>query len=448
MARPKHLPARLSLPEPCGHEISPRLALGLPHSNECPSCTVVRYIEIIEGVQKQLSIIGGAFISKEYKHDEHRELKRRWHAAKIGLANAVATFENILAEQYMSTLDRDCVRDALKVWKSKQVLLSVIPGLKYVEGTEERESEKELPTAEDHEVARLMIQALKMILMKELTPEDRAAIGWEATVDGTSKPKLPAQHSGDITKSSSHILPVRDRLFRYSQESLLTIGLAQQNATVETLATSDPATASPKPERTPERLSSRADRHIAQLTLPDHTSPLPMARSAPCTPKSTVTPKSILKRRASLTPIESPNCKRIRITDIATVSPAKLNIANPSPFTKLPTEPTVKIHGEHTDSGSKRRKRSFWRNSPAYEPGIWASGAFEQKANTSNFHASSDEMEQEWTEYKSELDWEHMVVEGLKVVTGKWIASWWVKNVLPHVDWDIMREAAAENLQR
>lgn len=237
-----------------------------------------------------------------------------------------------------------------------------------------RGAEEQEPTEEDHEFARLMMQYLKVVLENELTADDKAAVAEAKFMESAQHDNLTGKD-----QAAAHELPV--------------------------------------------------------MLLP----PKPPARSPASTlltPRIAQTPKSILKRSASLTPslTPSPSRKRIRLADIVTVSPASLNISNPSPFIKLTNEPTLREH-RHTATAENRRRRTiFWRPSPLYEPGAWASGGFESKANTSYYKAEWESMEQEKQQEEQEAEEEQRVAEGLKLVAGVWMGVWWVKKVLGSID--------------
>ncbi|KAF2634229.1 hypothetical protein P280DRAFT_474788 [Massarina eburnea CBS 473.64] len=165
-------------------------------------------------------------------------------------------------------------------------------------------------------------------------------------------------------------------------------------------------------------------------------------------PAGTTPPRSILKRKSrhAPTPSSTPSMgtvKRVRTTDFATISPDTLTYSDTSPLKakRSPNSsnaltfsnaspPRVHYHREVTRQKGGR-KWSFHRGRKSYMPGLWASPAFSEKANTSFSGVGWDELEKivdrEEKERKEEED---MLREGLKVVSGAWVLAWWIQHVV------------------
>jgi hypothetical protein len=240
-------------------------------------------------------------------------------------------------------------------------------GLAKVPGMREVPTEEE-PSEEEHEVARLMIELFKLVLEKEMTAKDKAHIRYNEAKQLLDR--LGQQHNQAAAPQSSPA------------------------------TTSDPAT--------PKWESSCALNHIA---LPSPS-------------------KSILKRK-SISPLahspRTPKPKRTRITDTVTISPQHINISNPSSFAKLSIAPTVQPHAEHTEAEKKRRKTIYYRRRRAYKPGVWASGAGEEKVNTSYCYWTWEEAEEIRCREIKEEEQQRKAVEGLKVIAGAWVGLWWIR---------------------
>ncbi|KAF1851375.1 uncharacterized protein K460DRAFT_351304 [Cucurbitaria berberidis CBS 394.84] len=159
-------------------------------------------------------------------------------------------------------------------------------------------------------------------------------------------------------------------------------------------------------------------------------------------PQSEGRPKPILKRHASTSPTASSPQKRVRITDLAVVSSETLSNSNPSPFTRLSKKTTVLPHGDHTSAEHHRRRPEFNRSTPTYTPGVWASKAFSEKANTSFFKTPVNIMERSVREEIEEEEMEKDLAKRLKMVVGGWVVLWWIRNVAPHWDVEKLREAS------
>lgn len=157
--------------------------------------------------------------------------------------------------------------------------------------------------------------------------------------------------------------------------------------------------------------------------------------------QSKETPKSILKRHAGIPSAVDPHRKRVLIAEFAVVSSETLTISNPSPFTVTSNKNTVLPHGYHTSAENHRQRAEFHRGTPIYVPGVWASGAFGKKADTSFFSTPVDSMERMVTMDLEESQREQVMYERLKIVAGCWVALWWARNVALHVELEELRRA-------
>jgi hypothetical protein len=240
-------------------------------------------------VQRELSDRGGAFRSREVNHSKHKSLREVWRDAKIALANAVAKFEDLITEGNVSEQDVVKIREALEIWESKKVVLSRVPGVVYTEGAEEQE-----PSEEDKEVARLMIELLKMALEKEMTAEEK---------QGAKEPMLQQSYSQER--------PVRLTLSFNSRSER-----RKETSAAPHARTQDSATEAQHAQPTTPGYSSHTNTNKPRI----------------------VSPRSILKRHASESPASSPTSssqhrrKRAHTASFATLSPEALSIANPSPL--------------------------------------------------------------------------------------------------------------------
>ena len=149
--------------------------------------------------------------------------------------------------------------------------------------------------------------------------------------------------------------------------------------------------------------------------------------------------KSILKRKATSRPLLNPE-KRLHITPTATVSAPHLNTTNASPFIKLQSTPTSQVHNKHTFVTHKRSKRAFRRGTRHYTAGRWASGADEEKAETSGLGRSWADFERVVEREMEEEGEEKTMVAGLGIVVGAWMGVWWVRRVLGGLDLRLVRE--------
>jgi hypothetical protein len=112
------------------------------------------------------------------------------------------------------------------------------------------------------------------------------------------------------------------------------------------------------------------------------------------------------------------------------VSPDVLSISNPSPFQKLSTQPTVQPHAPHTTAEKHRRRAEFHRTTvPFYTPGVWASGAYCEKANTAFFKVPVEDMQEAVAKDLSEEEAERALAAKLKEVSGMWVVRMWIKHV-------------------
>jgi hypothetical protein len=417
----------------CTHTVPESLVPKLPKPHTCPTCIVEQHILTIQSVQQQFVDRGGAFKSKEDNHGQHKAIRKVWRDAKIALSNTIAKFEDLLEESHLSVQAQDNLRKALHVWERKKIGLGRVPGLVYVEGAEEEE-----PSEEEKEGARLMMVLLKMLVEK---------LDKEGDVEGGAMPTMAEPIRKDLPTT------VRKPLYRpwKLSSSAEKAPSAFINQTPEQLLCAAPTTPNPsspphetsqQPERT-ALTTSRLPSPPQEDTQPPEHKPLASPKpspptSSPQTRKAVAPPKSILKRpRPSTPPVSpysSPQRKRFRITDFATVSPDALSIANPSPFHTLSSKPTIQPHAPHTTAEKQRRRSAFHRTTtPFYTPGVWASKAYSEKANTAFFRISPVVMAEEVQRELSEEEAERALAAGLKEVSGMWIAKWWIRHILPMV---------------
>lgn len=146
-------------------------------------------------------------------------------------------------------------------------------------------------------------------------------------------------------------------------------------------------------------------------------------------------PKSILKRKPSSSLEQSseiPQSKRFRITDTVTISPPRLNIVDPSPFTRLSAESTVQTHATHSAAENYRPRPAFQRKRSVFKPGVWISVPGEEKVNTSFYKRSWERAEKVVFREAVEEEEKNKVAEGLKAITAPWVGFWWIRGVLVH----------------
>jgi hypothetical protein len=353
-------------------------------------------------VQRELGDRGGMFRSKEDNLSKHKSLRKVWRDAKIALANTIIKFEDLVGEIDVPEQDTAKLREALEIWEVKKVVLGRVPGLVYAEGAEEEEE----PSEEDKEVARLMMELLKMALEKEMTAEEKQA---------TTKLKPRGPYQKGVPDGLHQPLPI-----------IL------------------------EPPSFPSRRSASRQKVFAVLPVGSLESPAEAQHNQPATPEPSSSPDTgqpraaipqpILKRCASRSPPSSSTSspqhkrKRVRTASFATISSEALSIANPSPFANLSHTPTVQPHAPHTIAENKRRRSAFHRGTMQYLPGVWASGAFSEKANTSYLGVEWDVMSSAIRRELGEEDMEKKLAAELKEISGQWVVSWWTKNIVPTLD--------------
>jgi hypothetical protein len=342
---------------PCGHAISPRLKTQNPHL--CPTCQITSHVAAIMNVQRQIFSRGGIFESREMAHG-HKTVRQRWRTEKLRAIKKVTQFRILLNDAHLSENDKAEIMKAEQLWERKVPDLVLVPGVVYTTDVKEMD-----PSEEDHEVARLMIELLRLVLEKEMTKEDKEATS----------------------------IPIRSK-------EKVRVGPSQQ------------------------------DHSIAVQGVP-----LPVSQPTPPT-----TPRSVLKRKISSESPTSSSHKRTRFIQVATVSPAHLNISNPSPFIKLPATVTIQPHRQETMATNKRHRSKFARSTLDYAPGVWASGAFEDKANTSYWKVDWDDAERMTKQEEREAQEEMAVLKALKVVSGAWMGLSWMQKVTQHVDLQKLQE--------
>ncbi|KAF1944689.1 hypothetical protein EJ02DRAFT_452291 [Clathrospora elynae] len=371
--------AHTALSSSCTHTIPSSLAPELPEPKFCPMCIVEQHICTIQDVQREFASRGGTFKSKEDDHWKHKKIRKVWRDAKIALMNTVAKFEEMVQKKDVPAQDLGKLSEALGVWESKQAVLSRVPGVQYFDGAEEAE-----PSEEDEEIARLMMQLLRMVLERELSGEDMTPVT-KTTLTTPKQKELPSKP-----------------LFA--------------------------APATPGPTSTPHAEAQQAP---VAILAPSTSKPPAQQKPTP--------PKSILKRPHATTspntsPTTSPQRKRVRTLSFATISSPALNTTNPSPFARLSNATTTQPHAPHTHAENQRRRTHYHRTSAPYAPGVWASGAFSEKANTSFRTMEAGVMDSAVEEELVEERREREVAEGLKIITGAWILGCWVRKVGGKVD--------------
>jgi hypothetical protein len=361
----------------CCHPIPASLASKLPNANLCPACAITRRVKEIQDVQQLIVVRGGIFASKHGDDREvHKTVRQGWHLAKIDLANTVALLEMLVADAQTTPDAMTMLKSALDTWSTSEDTLIKVPGITYVD-----DPVGEIPTEEDHEVARLMMEVIRLVLEKEMTDEDKAALDLESRPVHVSTPPASPEHQRTLPSSSS-------------------------------------PSACPRAE---VQLISKPLQHLP-------------------------TPKPILKRGLSPSSMTSSDPKRFRIDSIATVSPAQLNRSNSSPFIKLSTTITTQPHSYHTFAEDQRRRSEFWRRGPGYSPGVWASQAYEKKADTSYYKKSWEHMERKVETGQKEAEEEKTMSLGLNTVAGAWMGLWWFWKT-KKVDLKVWRDACGFQME-
>jgi hypothetical protein len=366
-----HEPPVAKAPESlsCGHAISARITPQ--NSRLCPSCQIFRHVQAIKDVQRDLTKRGGVFQSKDMPHG-HKTVRQRWRVEKLRAINMLDRFQLMLKDAQLSEKDKADITKAFKVWEEEAPNLEIVPGVVYQDDNVQAE-----PSKEEHEVARLMIELLKLMLQKEMAEEDKKATR----------------------------LPIRLR------------------------------------EEAPDGQAHQEPRPL-QPAMPK--APNQSAIQAIATPKS---PRPILKRKGTPGSPTSPQCKLLRFDTVATVSPAHLNFSSPTPFGSSPLasssvkgviKPSITVttqpHRKCTSVEHKRKPHEFKRKRPEYSPGTWASGAFEEKANTSWCTVYWENAERQMEQEQKEAQEEEQLVLALKVILSVWTSLWWVRKVTRHID--------------
>ncbi|EAT78519.2 hypothetical protein SNOG_14282 [Parastagonospora nodorum SN15] len=365
---------------PCQHTVSSALMELMTDPHMCPECTMAGHIKATQDVQRDFADRGGAFASKDMAH--HKTLRQRWRKVKIPAMSALTYYEELLLCPRLSADDVRQLKNALDLWEKKKVALTRVPGMEYVPGAEEDE-----PTDEEHQVARLMMELLKMVLDKEMTDEDKRSL---------KKSK----------KSESRHVRTRG-------------GASIIKGCAETQKDASPQSPTPSTD-------SRSNPTHPLTGVPHN-----------CNDSGSL--KSILKRKAS-SPALSNAEKRLRVTPTVTVSAPHLNTTNPSPFIKLASTSTSQPHNKHAFVAHRRSRRAFKRGTPHHTAGAWASGADEDKAETSGLRRSWADFESDVEREMEEEREEKAMVAELGVVAGAWMGVWWVRRVLGGLDLRLMRE--------
>jgi hypothetical protein len=362
----------------CAHPISTCLAAKIPDSHTCPTCTINDNIKAVQRVQEQFAERGGIFASRQIAH--HKTFRKRWRVTKLACIRTVTLFETLVADPHLPAEDTIMVKAALDIWNENKVALTSIPGVMFESGADNE------PTEEEHETAQLMTDLLKLILAKEMTAEDKEChqhqVHWET-------PNSPQKSLSMVatTESAESIAP-----------EVMPAFPVQQN----------PTSSNSSPDYRP-----------------------------PSVPRP---PKSILKRKGSLSPKISGQYKRIRMTDVVTISPPHLNLTNASPFVTLANSVTFQTHDPHTSADNKRPIEAFRRGTQSYDPGNWASSETETKAETSGFKKHWALLRREVQQELDEASRENFTAQRLRSVAGAWSGIWWISKVVKKVNMEKLKE--------
>jgi hypothetical protein len=361
----------------CCHPIPESLASKLPNAELCPDCAITRRVKAVQDVQQLIVVRGGIFASKHDDRELHKTVRQGWTLAKIDLANTVTLLEMLMADTQTAPEAIFMLKSALDTWTASEDTLIKVPGIVYID-----DPVGEIPTEADHEMARLMIEVIRLVLEKEMTAEDKVALEL-VPVSGNIETCEPVHCSTpSVSQKNGQIPAPYDSLLDPSQGDILPITKALQHPTM---------------------------------------------------------PKPILRRRSSMSSMSSPDQKRLRMDEIATVSPAHLNTSNASPFLKLAATVTAQPHSNHTSAEDQRRRSAFWRGGDQYSPGLWASQAYEKKANTSYYKKSWEHMERKVEKGQKEAEEEKATFWGLNTVAGAWMGLWWFCKT-KNVDLEVWRD--------
>ncbi|KAF2820607.1 hypothetical protein CC86DRAFT_304380, partial [Ophiobolus disseminans] len=168
------------------------------------------------------------------------------------------------------------------------------------------------------------------------------------------------------------------------------------------------------------------------LPRPQPQTPEPSPTPAPQADQSLKTPKSILKRKSSISPLSSLSPKRICITEVVTVSPSHILPADHDPMTaEKSSTVTSRSNNKHTFAEASWATGRFWRPSPRYLPGSWASEGFLEKVNTRMLKKADEETART---LKKQEQKDKKATEGLTLAKVVWVAVCWVAMVSPHVE--------------
>jgi hypothetical protein len=149
----------------CDHAISGLLRSNLADPQLCPTCQVYRHIKAIQDVQRQIFHRGGIFQSKNLPHG-HKTLRQSWRKEKLRAIKTVTGLHMLMDCAQLSVSDKAEIASAVKRWEKQSPRLVLVPGVVEVGD----------PSEKEHEVARLMIELLTLVLDKEMTKEDKEAI--------------------------------------------------------------------------------------------------------------------------------------------------------------------------------------------------------------------------------------------------------------------------------
>ncbi|KAL1795338.1 hypothetical protein ACET3X_007154 [Alternaria dauci] len=371
----------------CTHAKATTLSPKLPSPLLCPTCTITSQIAAVQTIQGKFDACGGVLKSQQKGEDRHttpahKAMRRAWRTAKIALANTIQKFQDLLEDKSTPVQDLAKLREALDVWDKKKIVLTRVPGLRYVEGAGEGE-----PTDDDKKEAQLLMMWLKMVVEKEMTPEELAS-------PRTNQPvvtSLPVSSHIPTTSRSQYAVPQQRPNIRPSECPLL--------ALAQSLTTS-----SPSPQQNAAMLKPA-------LKRPRDNN---MADSPSASP--------------------SPPRKRVRLSNTVTVSPEHLYVTNPSPFRPLSRTAIVLPHATHTFAKHHRRRPEFHRKTQVYVPGVWSSGTTSEIVDTSFRGKTRVEMEKIYKQESEEQEQEQELAAKLKEASRGWVALWWAKNMAPNLN--------------
>lgn len=333
----------------------------------------------IRAVQRGLADRGGVFNSRELDADanprSHKRIRRPWRHAKVILTNAITRFEELVGNQDTSGEDVLQLENALRIWGDNRESLTQVPGVSLVGDAVEIEE----GSTESKHMDTVLLSGCMVASAEKPTAAETLAIS----------------HDYDRQPTPPHI--------EHQPETLVHGGSVQSTDIPNADGTA-------KPDEHGSKRNTRPD--MANLKRGHSTS---MCVSAP------------IKRARTE--------KKVRFTELVTLSSAHQNISNPSPFVKLSKRVTLQPHARHTSAEHHRRRYTFNRYmKEAYVPGVWASGAFTKKVDTSWCQVNPVTMSIRVKKDLKEAREEKQVAERLKTFAGLWMGLWWVRHVLSQLD--------------